>query len=78
MREERIEVTAYAGYRDEEMPRSMVLHGRRVDVTGLLDQWTEEDSGTLRRRRCFKVLGSDAETRILCYDEQKGEWLCRE
>jgi len=78
MREERIEVTAYAGYRDEEAPRAMVLHGSRIDVTRFLDQWTEEESGTRKKRRCFKVKGSDFKTHILCYDEDEQAWHYRE
>jgi hypothetical protein len=78
MHEERIEVTAYAGYRDEEAPRAMVLHGSRIEVTRFLDQWTEEESGSHKRRRCFKVSGSDSRTHILCYDEDEQAWLYRE
>lgn len=77
MAEERINVTAYAGYRDEEAPRAMVLHGARIEVTRFLDRWTEEESGSRKRRRCFKVKGSDAGTHVLCYDECDGEWFYR-
>jgi hypothetical protein len=78
MREEHVEVTAYAGYRAEEVPRALVLHGSRIEVTRFLDQWIEEERGTHKRLRCFKVKGSDEKTHILCYDEDEREWLYRE
>jgi hypothetical protein len=77
MREERIEVTAYAGYRDEEAPRAMVLHGSKIEVIRFLDEWTEEESASRRRRRCFKVKGSDSRIHTLCYDVEEREWLYR-
>ena len=77
MREERIEVTAYAGYRGEESPRVLLLDGARVEVRRVLDQWTEEAADTRKKRRCFKVEGSDFRTHVVCYDEGKMAWLYR-
>jgi hypothetical protein len=75
MPEERIEVTAYAGYRDAETPRVMVLDGQRIEVIRILEQWIEEDGATRTRRRCFKVKGSDFKTRTLYYDEGDRAWF---
>jgi len=75
MTEERIEVTAYAGYRGEEAPREMVLDGQRVAVIKILEQWTEEDGATRTRRRCFRVKGSDFKTHALRYDEEEMAWF---
>ncbi len=74
MPEERIEVTAYAGYRDNETPRSMVLDGAKIEVVRVLERWTEEVEATRGRRRCFKVMGSDFRTHTLCHDEEGGDW----
>jgi len=75
MREERIEVTAYAGYRGEESPRVFLLDGARIEVRKVLEQWTEEAADTRERRRCFTVKGSDFRTHTLCYDEGLMAWL---
>ena len=69
MHEERIDVTAYAGHRGEELPRTFVVDGARIEVRKVLDQWTEEVAGTRERLRCFTVKGSDFRTYTLCYHE---------
>ncbi len=74
MPEDRIEVTAYAGYRGDETPRQMVVAGRRIDIVKVVDRWVEEDGATGKRRRCFKVKGNDFRTYILCHDEAGMEW----
>lgn len=70
----RIEVIAYAGYRGEECPRAFVVSGVQVDVMKLLDLWTEENHFSKRRRRCFRVKGSDWRTYVICHDETGDEW----
>lgn len=74
MPEERIAVTAYAGYRGDETPRCMVLDGKSIDVVRVLERWVEEDSVTGKRRRFFRVKGNDFRTHILCHDEEAMEW----
>ena len=69
-----IEVVAYAGERGEESPRAFLLEGERIEVRKLLAQWVEEEATSRRRRRCFRVKGSDFRTRTLCYDEATGVW----
>ena len=75
MAEEPIEVTAYAGYRGEETPRALILHGKRIDVIRVLEQWIEEDGAPRKRRSCFRVKGSDFGIHTLCYDEGGMGWL---
>ena len=77
MDEERIEVVAYAGYREEESPRTLVIGGERIEVMKVLDRWTEEEAESGVRRRCFRVKGRDFRTRTVCYDEGKQAWFCR-
>lgn len=74
MPEETINVTAYAGYRGEESPRSFMLHGKRIAVTEVLARWVEEDGATRARTRCFRVKGSDLRTHLLRQREPGGAW----
>jgi hypothetical protein len=36
MSEEKIEVIAYSGYRGEETPRAILLHGKRISEANIL------------------------------------------
>ncbi|WP_298435169.1 hypothetical protein [Geobacter sp.] len=74
MTNERIKVIAHAGYRGEESPRAFVRGEVRIEVMKLLDLWTEENALTGRRRRCFRVKGSDWRTYTLCHDEAEDAW----
>jgi hypothetical protein len=75
MKEEKIEVIAYAGYRGEQSPRSFFIRDKRIEVVKILDQWVEENVDSTRRKRCFKIRGDDWKTHILCYDEKENVWL---
>lgn len=75
--EEKIEVIAYSGYRDEEIPRTIFLHGERIEVMEILGQWTEEGVKDRRRKRLFKVKGSDGFIYTIHYDEKFKEWFCK-
>lgn len=70
-----IEVTAYSGYRGEEVPRSFVLEGRRVEVSAVLEARVEEDRGGGERRRFFRVRGSDGRVYGLYYSEGSARWF---
>jgi ureidoglycolate hydrolase len=73
MSSERIEVVAYAGYRDEESPRSFVCRGKQIDVAYIMKMWREE--GTDReRKRFFRVRDSGGRTYTLYYDEHSRDW----
>src|SRR3990172_2518119 len=44
-------VTAYAGYRSGERPRSFVLEGKKIVVAEIISQWrSEEDTSELQAR----------------------------
>ena len=75
--EKKIEVIAYSGYRDEEIPRTIFLHGERIEVMEILGQWTEEGVKDRRRKRLFKVKGSDGLIYTIHYDEKFMEWFCK-
>lgn len=48
-----VRVRCYAGYRSEEMPRSLELEGREVPVDEVLDRWLEPGG------RYFRVRAGD-------------------
>jgi hypothetical protein len=75
MVEEKIEVIAYSGYRGEEVPRTILLHDERMEVTEILCVWTEERFEDRHRRRFFKVKDSDGHNHEIYYDEKAAEWF---
>ena len=74
MERRKVEVTAYAGYRSGESPRSFVLKGEKIVVAGIIGRWVEESAEDRRRRRFFRVKGDDGFTYLLSNIEQTGEW----
>lgn len=73
----RIEVVAYAGYREEESPRSFVIGGEKKEIDRILKRWVEE--GPDREiRRFFKVRGHDGHTYTLFYEEKSRDWYITE
>jgi hypothetical protein len=75
MSEEKIEVIAYSGYRGEETPRTILLHGERIEVFEILRQWIEEKSGDRARKRFYQVKGSDGNLYMIYSDEKAMEWF---
>ena len=71
----KIEVVAYSGYRVDETPRSFRVHGKRIDVTEILEIRLEEDSENRTRKRVFRIKGSDGSFHTLGYDEEAKEWF---
>jgi len=71
---ERINVTAYSGYRGEEIPRDFVFHGKKVEVLEILSAWIEEESGCKSVKRVFKVKAIDGSIHQIHYDEDRKEW----
>jgi hypothetical protein len=73
--EEQIKVTAYSGYRGEETPREIILHGSKVEVVEILNAWIEEGSEYKSIKRFFEVKGNDGSIHKIHYDEDKKEWF---
>jgi len=73
--EEKIEVIAYSGYRGEETPRTILFHGKRIEVFEILSQWIEERSGDRERKRFYKIKGSDGVLHMIYSDEKTMEWF---
>jgi hypothetical protein len=64
----KIDLEWYAGYRGEETHRVLYLGDRRVEVTGVLDQWLAPE------HRYFKVRGEDGAIYLLRHDAASGRW----
>jgi hypothetical protein len=78
VKKKRITVTAHAGYRGEEYPRSFDLDLRKIDITEITGRWTGQDAEGGNRMRFFRVLGSDGAVRLLACDATTGEWYLEE
>ena len=74
MKRRTVEVTAYAGCRSGEQPRSFVLDGEKIVVAEIISQWIEETVKDKQQRRCFRVKGDDGINYVLSYIEHTGEW----
>ena len=77
MFEEKIEVIAYSGYRGEEIPRAMIFRGKKIEVKDILKRWTEEGVKDKKRKRVFKLKGSDGIIYTVHYDEKFMDWFCK-
>jgi hypothetical protein len=64
----RLRVECYAGYRDEETPRVLVIGERRIAVVEILDRWLAPD------HRYFKVRAADSDTYIIRHDGASDIW----
>jgi len=69
-----VTVTAYAGYRGEEQPRSFILAHDRIDVIEVVSQWREKVLGDRSGKRCFRVKGSDGYVHVLSCHEETHQW----
>jgi hypothetical protein len=71
----RIEVKSYSGYRGEEVPRSFIFRGEKIEITEIIAQWIEEGIRDRTRKRFFKMKGSDGSTYDIYSDEKTEEWF---
>jgi hypothetical protein len=70
-----IQVIMYAGFKGEERPQSFLVGNTRIDVVSVLEMWMEEAHVSGKRRRFFRVGGSDGLQYILCVDEAEKSWF---
>ena len=77
MERRKVQVTAYAGYRSGEQPRSFVLEEAKISIAEIISQWVEEGPEDKQQKRCFRVKGNDGVTYLLLYIEQTGEWYLK-
>ncbi len=72
----RIRVTAYSGGRAEERPGRLHLDEVVVDVE-VVERWVEEDFGTGRRRRHFRLRDREGYEYRVYQEEDSSEWFLR-
>lgn len=75
--EEKIDVIAYSGYRGEETPKTIFFHEKKIEVLEVLKTWTEEGVKDRKRKRVFKVKGSDRMVYTVHYDGKFMDWFCK-
>ena len=63
-----IDVECYSGHRGEQTPRTILLGGRRIEVTEVLDAWLGPD------HRYFKLKADDGDTYLVRHDVRSGRW----
>ena len=63
-----VDVDCYAGHRGEQTPRALLLHGRRIDLVTLVDQWLAPN------HRYFKAADASGNVYILRHDEASDRW----
>ncbi len=75
MHSREIKITSYSGYKDEESPLSFLMDDEKIGVVEVLKKWIEEEQGSRKIKRFFKVQGSDGYIHTLFYDEQLKAWF---
>jgi hypothetical protein len=63
-----LRVECYAGHRDEETPRALVMDERRVEVVEILDRWLAPD------HRYFRLKGDDGDVYLVRHDGTSDAW----
>jgi len=74
MPDEKIRVQSYSGYRTEESPRAFIFRNEEIEITEIIDLWVEEDVRDGKRRRFFRVKGSDGFIHNIYMDDKTREW----
>ena len=74
--EQKIKVIAYSGYRGEETPKTILLHGTGIEVVEILNQWIEEGLEDRATKRFYQIKGDDGVLYRIYYDEKAMEWFC--
>ncbi|HAM52289.1 MAG TPA: hypothetical protein DCP92_16940 [Nitrospiraceae bacterium] len=75
MPDKKIQVVAYSGYRGEEIPRAFIFSGENIAVVEILKAWTEETSKDRKKRRRFRLKGSDGYIHEIYHDEEISAWF---
>jgi hypothetical protein len=61
-------VECYAGYRDEQTPRTLICGDRRIAVAEMVAAWLSPDY------RYFKLKCTDGDTYLVRHDERSNTW----
>jgi len=71
-----IQVEAYSGYKANERPVAFIFHGRRMEISDILDRWY--DGGIDPQAPVidyFKVKTADGNVFILRYETEADAWM---
>lgn len=71
---EEIQVSAYAGYRGYEIPRSFIIDGTQYTIQTILDRSLKQDLATGKRFYSFKVLTEDNLEFVLIFSISSLKW----
>jgi len=69
-----ITVHSFAGFKQDERPRSFELDGKRLTVLRVKKTWKDESAEGRRRKTFFQVHAHDGRTYDLAQDEGTGQW----
>jgi hypothetical protein len=69
LKEVKIEVIAYSGYKANERPISFLLADQRLEVKEILDRWYGQEHDY------FKVVADDGRTYLLKWNRSTGVWF---
>jgi len=61
-----INVSCYAGYRSDELPRYFDIENKRIKIVDIITRWITPDS------RFFKITGDDGD--IYTLRHKAGQW----
>ncbi|HTF99719.1 MAG TPA: hypothetical protein VK654_03925 [Nitrospirota bacterium] len=75
MQSEQIDVISYSGRKGDERPATFILHGLRIDVAAIIENWIEENYQDRARKRYFRVRGSDGALHLIYFDLQVHAWF---
>jgi hypothetical protein len=70
---EKVRVESYAGYKDEETPRAVVLDGKRFEVVSVLSRKRVLDSDRGRVREVWRCRLEDGRT-VTVERLERGSW----
>ena len=75
MREEKIDVACYSGYRLHEKPVKFIYKGDEHLVEKILDLSTEESMNGENRHYRFRILCRDKKVYSIFYDSNLEQWF---
>ena len=71
-----IQVECYSGYKANERPVAFIFHGRRMEISDILDRWYE---GGIDPQApvidYFKIKTADGNVFILRYEKEADAWM---
>jgi hypothetical protein len=74
-----IQVESYAGYRNDETPRSFIWNKRRYEIVEIVDRWYQASRDpAIPASDYFKVRAADEMPYVIRLDRQSSAWYLME